>query len=344
MPTTVMRDNDAPRTISLLMPTRARVPMALRFLESVAARTHDLDHIEVVMYVDDDDPASHELRHDGVTVTHIIGPSTTMGAFNMACLERSRGRIIVLVNDDVVMRTDGWDDRVRELDRQFEDGIYLAYGDDLFKGKRISTFPILSRRACDVLVTPYPRVYKGGLIDYHLFDIFKRLEKRGHHRIRFLQSVIFEHMHYRTGKTAYDGTYGRRGRWDDDATFLALGGVRQAAADRLAAAIAGDGLPDWAPDWPTGHQPATLTAAVAVFARAFLADRGLPTRWRAFLFTWYCGRYVAARGFLLGRMQKADVRAHAASAAVTECRGSAGAGPATSVPAAAHDAKGRRVL
>src|SRR6185436_8988240 len=99
---------------------------------------------------------------------------------------------------------------------QFPDGIYFGYGNDLFKGARIGTFPILSRRTCDLLVSPYPEAFRGGLIDYHLFDVFKRLERLGYPRIRYQPELILEHMHYRTGKTPYDATYSRRGRWDDD--------------------------------------------------------------------------------------------------------------------------------
>jgi hypothetical protein len=281
--------------ISLLMPTRGRPAKARRFLDSVAAHTSRLDTIEVVTYVDEDDPESHELQHDRVRLTKIIGPSTTMGAHNLACLHRASGQIIVLVNDDVVIRTSGWDERLREADRRFADRIYLAYGNDLFKRQRIATFPILSRRACQILGEPYSAAYKGGLIDYHLFDIFKRLERLGHSRIAYLSSVVFEHLHYRTGKAPYDDTYRRRGRWDDDPTFMMLAGDRQASAERLADAIGGPVTRPRARVTPPHGCPETTAAAIRLFAQAFLADSGLPVGWRVFLFTWYCGRFVASR-------------------------------------------------
>lgn len=34
--------------------------------------------------------------------------------------------------------------------------------------------------------------------------------------------VVFEHLHYRTGKAACDETYKRRGRFEDDPTFIAM--------------------------------------------------------------------------------------------------------------------------
>jgi hypothetical protein len=282
--------------ISLLMPTRGRPALVRRFLDSVALHTSRLDDVELVIYVDEDDVESQGIEHDRVRTTRIVGPIATMGEYNTACLSRAAGSIIVLVNDDVVIRTPHWDERIRAVDRDYSDGVYLAYPNDLFKRQRAAVFPMLSRRTCATLVDPYPREYRGAMIDYHLLDIFKRLQKRGTDRIRYMNDVVFEHMHYRTGKAPRDDTYRRRRRWDDDRMFLALREMRQQAAERLAAAIEGRTQPyQAAPVEVAG--PTSLPAAFGSFARGFLADRALPLRWRLFLFTWYCGRYVAAGAY-----------------------------------------------
>ena len=280
--------------ISLLMPTRGRPALVRRFLDSVAVHTRRLDDVELVMYLDEDDVESHGIEHDRVRITRIIGPVATMGEYNTACLRHAVGSILVLVNDDSIIRTPNWDERIRAVDRDYADGVYLAYPNDLFKRHRAAVFPVLSRRTCATLVDPYPREYRGALIDYHLLDIFKRLQKRGTDRIRYINDVVFEHMHYRTGKAPPDETYRRRRRWHDDRAFLALRNVRQQAAERLAAAIEGRTPPPEQTAPVEIANPATLPAAFGSFARSFLADRALPLRWRLFLFTWYCGRYVAA--------------------------------------------------
>lgn len=41
------------------------------------------------------------------------------------------------------------------------------------------SIPILSRETCKVLTHPFPDVYQGGFIDYHIMDIFKRLQVLG---------------------------------------------------------------------------------------------------------------------------------------------------------------------
>jgi hypothetical protein len=280
--------------ISLLMPTRGRPALVRRFLDSVALHTHNLQGIELVLYVDDDDRESQDIQHDRVPLKRIIGPGATMGEYNTACLSQASGSIIMLANDDIVIRSAGWDERIRAIDRDHPDGIYLAYPNDLLKRSRVATFPVLSRRTCEILGDPYPRQYRGALIDYHLLDVFKRLDKSGLDRIRYMDDVVFEHMHHRTGKAPFDDTYGRRDRWQDDGTFIALREVRQRAAERLAAAIAGR-TPRADLRAPAEiPRPAHVGAAVVSFARAFLADRALPFQWRLFLFSWCCGRYIAA--------------------------------------------------
>jgi hypothetical protein len=281
--------------ISLLLPTRKRPELARRFLNSVQATAKYPDDVEIILYVDDDDTASHDLDCTGVRLVRIIGPRLTMGGYNTACLVRARGDIIALVNDDVVIRTAGWDEALRHLDASIPDKIYLAYGDDRFKGQRLSTFPILSRRACEVLQTPYHEAYRGAFIDYHLMDIFKRLAQSGYQRIFYLPEVVFEHLHYRAGKAEIDETYSARGRFEDDMLFVGLSNVRAASLALLLNAIKGRAdaaakLPRFEPV----SRPKTLFHALFLFTRVFLLDRDLPPRWRFFLWWWFTARYLAS--------------------------------------------------
>jgi ABC-type polysaccharide/polyol phosphate transport system ATPase subunit len=270
--------------ISLLVPTRGRAELAHRFLESVLARSERPDLVEVVLYADEDDPASHNLRVEGLDVRTIVGPRVSMGEYNSACLARARGDIVVLGNDDVVIQTRGWDRKLRELQAAMQDQVYLAYPNDLFKGRRLSSFPILSRRTCELLGEPFPRAYRGAFIDQHLLDLFKRLERHGHPRIVYLEDVVFEHMHFRSGKGDFDQVYGNRGRFADDETFLRLRGERSAAAARLRDAIDGR-----AP----GGKPAT--SANESFLDATLFDRDLSLARRLKLFLWLAARRAASR-------------------------------------------------
>lgn len=286
--------------ISLLLPTRGRRSLVERFFRSIAETTFHKDKVEVVLYADDDDVDSHHLDSDVVRVTRIIGPRASMGTYNSVCYGAATGDIIILVNDDMVIRTRGWDEKVIGFDANIPDGIYLAYGNDLFKEGNVCTFPILSRRACELLVEPYPKEYQGAFIDYHLFDVFKRLQCAGFDRIRYMDDVVFEHLHYRAGKAPFDETYGSRGRFADDQTFLALIHSRQQSADRLLGILRGDeSLPVCRPGRSSMEMASdTLFEAIVMFTRDLLFDRGLPLRWRSYLWVWFIGRYMAGRGML----------------------------------------------
>jgi hypothetical protein len=198
-----------------------------------------------------------------------------------------------------VIQTRGWDRVLREMHAAMQDGIYMAYPNDLFKGRSLSAFPILSRRVCELLGEAFPRAYRGAFIDYHLLDIFKRLERRGHARLIYLEEVVFEHMHYRTGKGDFDAIYGGRGRFADDQTFLSLRDERSVAANRLLQAIESR-----APDTPP---PATVSMTSADLAAASLLDVDLPWSWRLRLYGWFilrsAARRVLARGRVAGPVQ-----------------------------------------
>lgn len=281
--------------ISLLLPTRGRPELAKRFLQSVSEQSAHPEDVEIIIYADEDDVDSHQIDYPGLYIERIIGPRTTMGAYNTVCLARSKGEIIVLVNDDMIIRTHGWDEKLRKLDRSIDDKIYLAYGNDLFKKGNLCTFPILSRRTCDVLQEPYHKAYRGAFIDYHLMDIFKRLEHAGYSRIFYLEDVVFEHLHYRTGKAQIDETYKARGRFDDDMLFIGLAEVRKASLSLLLGAVA-DGKPESSelPHYIEMPKPSGPMHAVWDFARIFLKDKTLPLRWRFFMWWWFSARYVAS--------------------------------------------------
>lgn len=286
---------DASKKISLLMPTRGRPVWAERFINSVLQTSTRIEAIELIIYVDDDDVESHHLSSDAMSVTTIVGPRVTMGAYNSTCYEKSNGDIIVLVNDDMIIQTQGWDEKLRQLDAKYPDGIYLAYGNDLFKKGSLCTFPIMSRHTCELLIQPYHHAYRGAFIDYHLMDIFKRIEKAGYPRISYLEDVVFEHLHYRTGKAEIDATYKARGRFDDDMLFVSLKNIRETSFSILINAIKGNTANlKQLPSVTLMQKPSNPFKAIWMFTKVFLLDSQLPLKWRFFMWWWFGARYVAS--------------------------------------------------
>lgn len=247
------------------------------------------------MRVDDDDIESHGIVFDGLALKLIVGPRKTMGAYNKECLWQASGEITIAVNDDIVVRTKGWDEKVRELDARYPDGVYLGYANDLFKGSKLCTFPILSHKTICALAEPYPAVYKGAFIDVHLMDIFRRLEKRQHNRTCYAADIVFEHVHYRNNAGLFDATYRDRARFGDDATFIGLVEARRTEADRLIALISGD-IPDMVVrSQQSAVEPTGRFGITALCARKFLLDFDLPLGWRSYLFIWMIGRHYFSR-------------------------------------------------
>jgi hypothetical protein len=283
------------KRISLLLPSRGRPKLAERFLRSVAAESAHPELIEVVICVDDDDVGSHSIASDELTVKLIIVPRQTMGAYNAICLEQATGDITIAVNDDIIIRTKGWDDKVRALDARFLDGVYLGYGNDLFKGPKLCAFPILSRKTCNLLAEPYPSIYKGAFIDLHLMDIFRRLEKRGYARILYAADIVFEHVHYRNNPNALDATYSDRLRFADDLTFIGLVEARRLEAGRLAACLFEE-TPESVPlPQKVTIEPPGVIGILSLCAREFLFDFDLPLSWRTHLFVWMSARYYFSK-------------------------------------------------
>ena len=267
-------------------------------MQSLIQHTANLDDIEVVLYLDEDDLGSHDLICEEVRLVKIIGPRMSMGAYNTACLQRSSGDIVILMNDDVVIRTRGWDRVIANLRQAIPDGIFLASANDLHNGKRWCAFPVLSRKACEVMLRPYPDEYQGWFIDLHIFDVFRRLRFMGPDRIVYVPHVVFEHLHPDAGKAKLDGTYQSRSRYGDDWVFVSLRNLRQATACRLHAAIVGKPLPELPPPSGLPGKPKGSMRVLLLYARTFLLDFALPLRERIPLFLWWTGRYLRSEGYL----------------------------------------------
>jgi hypothetical protein len=221
--------------ISLLLPTRGRPGFVQRLFDSISSTAAAVDEIEVVLFVDEDDPQSQRISHPVISIVKIVGPAgQTMGAMNTACYDASHGRYVMLLNDDAVFRSSGWDVRITESFARFPDEIALVYGNDLDQGGAIPTFPAVSRVVCEALGELCPRGYRNLHIESHLLDIFKELAKRGHDRICYLADVVIEHMHHAVGKAALDATYQKKDQRGDDLLFIALDDDRSIQARSLA--------------------------------------------------------------------------------------------------------------
>lgn len=181
--------------ISPIVPTRGRPAQLGRFLRSVAATAARPESLEVVLVIDADDPESAAAGHPGLSVKHVVvPPGLTMGALNAAGYEAATGAYLMLLNDDVVARTRGWDDRLRACFRRFPDGIVLVHPNDTLFRDLLCTFPAVSRTFCELAGGICPPDYVRYRIDDHIEDVFNLLAALGRRRAVYLPDVVFEHL------------------------------------------------------------------------------------------------------------------------------------------------------
>lgn len=214
-------------------------------LESVFKMAENPESVEVVLRVDEDDDATiaslNHLPDYGIKI--VLGKSLTMGILNTECYGNATGDIIMLVNDDLVVKTRNWDRILKGAVSGFNDQIFLAYPNDLHKKESMATFPILHRKTLESLKEPFPKEYHRTYIDLHLMDIFKRVQHVLGDRIIYISDVIFEHYHPFSGKQFMDKTYHSRETHQDDVVFMNLSLERQNEALRLVAR--GEALPEF---------------------------------------------------------------------------------------------------
>ena len=183
--------------LSLIVPTRKRPEQLNRFLISVAATARFSDLIEIVLVVDADDELCRTAAFPSLTIRHVVGPpGRTMGELNRAGYAASRGDHVMLLNDDVVVKTRGWDRTVLSCFRRFPDPVALVHVNDTLIRDYLCTFPILSREYCELIGGICPTEYERYRIDDHIYNVFNLLAVLEKIRIVYLPDVVFEHTNY----------------------------------------------------------------------------------------------------------------------------------------------------
>jgi len=93
-----MQDSTAVK-ISILLPTKGRPSLVYRLFDSLIQTTSDPKNIEIVLYMDEDDIASHEISNPRLKIIKLIKPSgNSMGKITRECYG-ARQRAIYYVNE-----------------------------------------------------------------------------------------------------------------------------------------------------------------------------------------------------------------------------------------------------
>src|SRR5437773_6096428 len=180
---------------SLIVPTRRRTAEFRRLLDSLRDTAQDATSIEVIAIIDEDDQESRAFEYRGLRLERVlVSPGQTMGRLNLAGYGMAQGRYLMLLNDDVVVRTAGWDTQLARIFERYPDGIVLAHVNDLIFRDSLCTFPVLTREFCELAGGICRPEYRRYRIDDHIHHVFDLIHLLGYTRRIFLPHVIFEHL------------------------------------------------------------------------------------------------------------------------------------------------------
>jgi glycosyl transferase/beta-hydroxylase protein BlmF len=227
----------------MLCPTRNRTVKVQRFVASVHRTCADPGHVELLFYVDDDDPALDAYRRtieqlqqrypDFRAIELVVGPPISVSRSWNTLAQASAGDLLMMANDDQLYVDYGWDRRLDEYVRAAPDPVFAMFFEDGQYPPDGGDFPIVSRTWYETLGYFTPGIFEFWYNEAWIFDIANRLQ-----RITRIPKVLVEHLHYSDYKSVLDDTY-KRHRLNfekadrDRKLFERTADDRQAAADKL---------------------------------------------------------------------------------------------------------------
>ena len=197
--------------ISILTPTRNRPNNCDRFIKSLYETTQYTGTLELLFYVDSDDPAKdiykeieERWQNNFWRVEFVIGePMSVSKSWNIIA-KKSLGDIMIMGNDDLVYKTVRWDSKLMARLLELDNPYYLSWFNDGINGNRHCAFPIITREWYDTLGYFSPGIFNFGYNDTWVYDIAKRVGK-----LNYMDEILVEHLHFSVGKSNMDDTYAR---------------------------------------------------------------------------------------------------------------------------------------
>ena len=185
--------------ISILAPSRGR-PKALQAMADSAFRT--ASNIEILAYVDEDDPSDYEAVQD---VTIVRGPRINLSDCWNRLAEKARGSILHMGSDDIRFRTPHWDQMIRQAFEVFRDRIVFVYGDDGIHDRKMGTHGFVSREWYQTVGRFTPPFFPCDYADTWLNEVAAHIGRR-----MYIQGMLIEHLHPIAGKASWDQTHKER--------------------------------------------------------------------------------------------------------------------------------------
>lgn len=220
--------------ISILVPTRMRCGRLMELYNSAFELAKFPATIEMVAYVDDDDPGYDGL--DKFNLRIIRGPQVSISEAWNKCADEAQGEYLGLFGDDVIFRDEDWDIAVTSRFMKYPDKIGFVFGHDGSPyADTYGTHGFLHKNWVKTVGYFVPPYFKANYVDLWINDVAKAL---GRH---LYIPYYFEHMHQGFGKAADDETY-QKGRERDEGMrelYDSLADKRQEDIEKLKQFIEG---------------------------------------------------------------------------------------------------------
>ena len=191
--------------IALLLPTRHRPSSMERLCHSVFETCNYDPNVKICFYIDDDDGASIQqaeklkgfYKYD---IDWLVGSRIIMSDMTNYLYEIAESDIVMFAGDDLIFKTNEWQNIVRDTFDKYDDKIVLVGGHDGYNND-IITHGFLHKNWVDCVGYVVPWSYTGDYADAHVFDLAKKVGRW--ERI----NIETEHIHWCNGKAPMDNVY-----------------------------------------------------------------------------------------------------------------------------------------
>lgn len=186
--------------ISLLVPTRQRPEQFKRFYQSAMDTASKPGRIEIVTYVDNDDDSYEEINFYNLKI--VRGERIVLSEMWNVCWDNATGDIFGHMGDDIVFRTEGWDNAVEEAIISRPGNICFVWCNDVSpesNRNEFGTHGFVHRNWTNITQRFVPPYFASDYNDTWFNDVAKALGVT-----TYLHNYITEHMHYSLGKAEMD--------------------------------------------------------------------------------------------------------------------------------------------
>lgn len=193
--------------ILVKFPSRERPKQFLKVLNLLDEKAHDKNNINYLITLDSDDPtmANIESQIDVNNVTISRGKSDSkIHACNRDMIIGGWD-IVILMSDDMVPVTDGWDSIIRgDMTKYYPDTDGVLWYDDGYQ-QRICTLCVMGKKYYDRTEYIYNPDYHSLFCDNEFTEVAIGLDK-----VKAFTTVLFKHEHFaNNSKVKRDKLYDR---------------------------------------------------------------------------------------------------------------------------------------